>query len=154
MPRGLVVRRALLATMLLAQAVVALGAAPAFKQVKTVEDLKREVGNAVAGHHPAMLLVRAEWSISGQELERSTLADTEVQTALKDLTLLRADVTNFDAEDKRLLAHLNLSGAPAILFYGADGKEQRNFRGIGFMKAAKLVAVVRLVVGQATPKAQ
>ena len=40
-----------------------------------------------------------------------------------------------------------------LLFYGADGKERRNFRDVGFMKAAQFAAVVRQVVAPATQHA-
>jgi thiol:disulfide interchange protein DsbD len=73
---------------------------------------------------------------------------------MKELALLRADISNFDSEDKDLLAEWNLRGAPAVLFYGADGTEQRNFRVLGFMKAAAFAAMIRAASAKAPGKAQ
>ena len=65
--------------------------------------------------------------------------------------LLQADVTANDDDDKALLKHFGIFGPPTIAFYGADGVERRNFRVVGFMKAAEFAAVVRQAVAPATP---
>ena len=78
----------------------------------------------------------------------------EVQAALANTVLLQADVTANDDEDKALLKHFGIFGPPTIAFYGADGAERRNFRVVGFMKAAEFAAVVRQAVAPATPPAQ
>jgi thiol:disulfide interchange protein DsbD len=67
------------------------------------------------------------------------------------VVLLQADVTKNDDEDKRLYRHFDIVGPPTIAFYGADGQERRNFRVVGFMKAAEFAAVVRQAVAPATP---
>ena len=67
--------------------------------------------------------------------------------------LLQADVTKNDDEDKALYKHFGIFGPPTIAFYGADGMERRNFRVVGFMKAAEFAAVVRQAVAPATPPA-
>ena len=45
-------------------------------------------------------------------------------------------MTAYDDADKALLARFGLHGPPAILFFGPDGAERRQFRIIGFMNAA------------------
>lgn len=114
-----------------------------FKPIKSPADLHREVSAASASRHPVMVWVRAQWALSALEMESKTFSDPDVISATSALVLLRADVTNFDSVDKDLLAEWNLRGAPAVLFYGADGTEQRNFRVLGFMKAAAFAAMVR-----------
>ena len=74
-----------------------------------------------------------------------------MQTALASSVLLQADVTANDDDDKALLKHFDIFGPPTIAFYGADGVERRNFRVVGFMKAAEFAAVVRQAVAPATP---
>jgi thiol:disulfide interchange protein DsbD len=116
---------------------------PAFKPIKSRADLQREVAAASASRHPVMIWVRAQWALSALEMENKTFSDPAVISATSTLVLLRADITNFDSVDKDLLAAWDLRGAPAVLFYGADGTEQRNFRVLGFMKAAAFAAMVR-----------
>ena len=52
---------------------------------------------------------------------------------------------------RRCYEHFGIFGPPTIAFYGADGMERRNFRVVGFMKAAEFAAVVRQAVAPATP---
>jgi thiol:disulfide interchange protein DsbD len=134
----------------------AFAAAPAtplaFKSVETPADLQRELAAAAAAKKSVMLWVRADWALAGQEMEKKTFVDRDVISATRAFVLLRADVTNFDSEDKALLAQLELTGAPAVLFYGADGEEQRNFRVLGFRKAAAFVAMIRAASATAPDK--
>jgi thiol:disulfide interchange protein DsbD len=124
-----------------------------FKRFKTVADLEREVAAASAAGHAVMVDFYADWCISCIEMEHKSFSQPEVQAALKDVVLLQADVTANDDEDKALYVHFGIVGPPTIAFYGADGMERRNFRVVGFMKAAEFAAVVRQAVAPATPPA-
>ncbi len=106
-----------------------------FKRFKTVADLEREVAAASASGKAVMVDFYADWCVSCIEMEHKTFTVPEVQAALKDTVLLQADVTKNDDEDKALYAPLRIVGPPTIAFYGADGKERRNFRVVGFMEA-------------------
>jgi len=125
-----------------------------FKRFKTVADLEREVAAAAASGRAVMVDFYADWCVSCIEMEHKTFTQADVQAALTDVVLLQADVTNNDDEDKALYVHFDIVGPPTIAFYGADGKERRNFRVVGFMKAAEFAAVVRQAVAPATKPAQ
>jgi thiol:disulfide interchange protein DsbD len=56
-----------------------------------------------------------------------------VRARLADFTLLQADVTKNDADDKALLKRFNLFGPPGIIFF--DGKGQEGHRVVGFQNA-------------------
>jgi thioredoxin:protein disulfide reductase len=125
-----------------------------FKRFKTVADLEREVAAASAAGKAVMVDFYADWCVSCIEMEHKTFTQPDVQAALKDVVLLQADVTKNDDQDKALYVHFGIVGPPTIAFYGADGKERRNFRVVGFMKAAEFAAVVRQAVAPVTPAAQ
>jgi len=125
-----------------------------FKRFKTVADLEREVAAASAAGKAVMVDFYADWCISCLEMEHKSFSQPEVQAALKDVVLLQADVTKNDDEDKALYVHFGIVGPPTIAFYGADGVERRNFRVVGFMKAAEFAAVIRQAVAPATKPAQ
>ena len=122
-----------------------------FKRFKTVADLEREVAAASAAGKTVMVDFYADWCVSCIEMEHKTFSVAEVQDALKDTVLLQADVTANDDEDKALYKHFEIVGPPTIAFYGADGKERRNFRVVGFMEAAQFAAVVRQAVAPTAP---
>ncbi len=117
-----------------------------FKRIKTVADLEREVAAASKAGRSVMLDFYADWCVSCKEMEHNTFTVKEVQDALGATTLLQADVTANDDHDRALLQHFGIFGPPTIAFYGADGTERRNFRVVGFMKAAEFAAVVRQAV--------
>jgi thioredoxin:protein disulfide reductase len=125
-----------------------------FKRFKTVADLEREVAAASAAGKGVMVDFYADWCVSCIEMEHKTFTQPDVQSALANVVLLQADVTKNDDEDKALYVHFGIVGPPTIAFYGADGKERRNFRVVGFMKAAEFAAVVRQAVAPAAPSAQ
>jgi thiol:disulfide interchange protein DsbD len=60
-----------------------------------------------------------------------------VQKALDGVVLLQADVTPNDEKDTELYKHFGIIGPPSIMFFGTDGKENRNYRVVGFMPADK-----------------
>jgi thioredoxin:protein disulfide reductase len=124
-----------------------------FKRIKTLADLEREVAAAKAAGRPVMLDFYADWCVSCIEMEHKTFTVKEVQDALAGAVLLQADVTKNDDDDQALLKHFGIFGPPTIAFYGADGVERRNFRVVGFMKAAEFAAVVRQAVAPATQPA-
>jgi thiol:disulfide interchange protein DsbD len=121
-----------------------------FKRIKSLADLEREVAAAKAAGRPVMLDFYADWCVSCIEMEHNTFTVKEVQDALAGAVLLQADVTKNDDDDQALLKHFGIFGPPTIAFYGADGVERRNFRVVGFMKAAEFAAVVRQAIAPAT----
>jgi thiol:disulfide interchange protein DsbD len=120
-----------------------------FKRIKSLSDLEREVAVASKAGRSVMLDFYADWCVSCKEMQHNTFTAPEVQQALANTTLLQADVTANDDADHELLKHFGIFGPPTIAFYGADGVERRNFRVVGFMKAAEFAAVIRQAVAPA-----
>src|SRR5437764_1443746 len=85
----------------------------------------------------------AAWCTSWKETERYAFTDPDVQAALSAAVLLRADVTQNDADDQALLKRFGIFGPPTIAFYGADGQERTQYRVVGYMKAQAFAARTR-----------
>ncbi|QMU62171.1 MAG: protein-disulfide reductase DsbD [Gammaproteobacteria bacterium] len=115
-----------------------------FEYFKSVEDLDAQIAKASAEGKPVLVDFYADWCIYCKQLDRETFPNSNVQAALQDFVLLKADVTDNDNIDKELLKKLGLIGPPALLFYDTSGNEHRNFRIITFVDAEKLVSHISL----------
>ncbi|MCW8956758.1 MAG: protein-disulfide reductase DsbD [Gammaproteobacteria bacterium] len=108
-----------------------------FKQIKGLAGLNQQLAMAEQQNKTVMLDFYADWCISCKEMEKYTFTDPVVQSELKNTLLLQADVTANDAQDKELYKHFGIIGPPAIIFYNTQGKEQKNYRVVGYMPADK-----------------
>jgi thioredoxin:protein disulfide reductase len=108
-----------------------------FRRVASVADLDAQL--RAARGRGAMLDFWAEWCVSCKEMERSTFADTRVRARLKDMLLLRADVTANSADDQTLLRRFHLFGPPGIVFFDGQGREIA-YRVTGYEPPEKFLA--------------
>mgnify|MGYP003561923435 FL=1 len=90
-----------------------------------------------------MLDFYADWCISCKEMERFTFSDATVQARLKPALLLQADVTANSEADKELLKRFGLYGPPGILFFDSQGREQSDFRVVGYQDAAQFLVTLQ-----------
>ncbi len=108
-----------------------------FTAVKDMAALDAAI-QAAKGRY-VMLDFYADWCVSCKELERFTFSDPRVQARLKDVVLLKADVTANRPEDKALLKRFTLFGPPGIIFFDKEGREVP-YRVIGFEPPDKFLA--------------
>jgi thiol:disulfide interchange protein DsbD len=106
-----------------------------FRKVASVEDLDRELEAAKAAGKPAMLDFYADWCVSCKEMEKYTFSVPAVQQALASYVLLKADVTANNESDQALLHRFGIYGPPTTAFFSAQGRECREFRLVGYVKA-------------------
>jgi thiol:disulfide interchange protein DsbD len=66
-----------------------------------------------------------------------------VKQALAGYMRLQVDVTQDNDDDQALLAHYKLIGPPAILFFGADRKENTAHRVIGYQDAKTFIQTLQ-----------
>jgi len=114
-----------------------------FREIHSVADLDREVTQAQSQGRSVLVDFSADWCTSCKEMERYTFTDPTVQAALSQTVLLRANVTQNDADDQALLRHFGIFGPPTIAFYGTDGRERAAYRVVGYMNAEAFVARTR-----------
>jgi thiol:disulfide interchange protein DsbD len=120
-----------------------------FRKVASVEELQ-SVLEQNKGRY-AMLDFYADWCVSCKEMERFTFSDAAVQNKLRDVLLLKTDVTANSAQDKALLARFGLFGPPGIIFFDANAGEIKSRRVIGFMEAGRFLRVLEQVFPLKTP---
>ncbi len=102
-----------------------------FQQVQSYEELQQ-----VLAQNPkamAMLDLYADWCVACKEFEHKTFTDAKVQNALKEVLLLRIDMTNNSENNRTLMKQLNVTGLPTLIFFNAQGKEISSHRITGFL---------------------
>ena len=100
-----------------------------FQPVRSVAELEARLQSARG--REVMLDFWAEWCVSCKEMDRITFSDQQVRARLKDVLLLRADVTDNNTDDQALLRRFQLFGPPGIVFFDKQGRERPD-RLIGF----------------------
>lgn len=85
----------------------------------------------------AMLDLYADWCVSCQILEQQVFTTPEISKHLRQLTLIRADITTGTKEHQALLKHFGLFGPPSLLFF-SNQQELRNHRIQGEIKTRAL----------------
>ncbi|CAB3763352.1 protein-disulfide reductase DsbD [Paraburkholderia solisilvae] len=120
----------------------------AFAPVSSSGQLDQVVKSAA---QPAMLDFYADWCVSCKEMEKFTFSDPRVNARLKQLKLLRADVTANNTDDQALLKRFNLFGPPGIIFFNQDGKEV--LRVVGYESADTFLrSLDRVAAAQPLPQ--
>ncbi len=117
-----------------------------FQMVRSEAELDAKIAQAAQQGRWVMLDYYADWCISCKEMERDTFANANVQQALSQLVLLKADVTKNNADDKALLSRFGLIGPPATLFFGPDQQERKAYRIVGYKGAAEFIAHLQTVL--------
>jgi thioredoxin:protein disulfide reductase len=105
-----------------------------FAPVRSSNELDQAVKTA---SQRAMLDFYADWCVSCKEMEKFTFSDPRVQAKLKQMNLLRADVTANNVDDQTLLKRFSLFGPPGIIFFDQGGKEV--LRVVGYESADKFL---------------
>jgi len=108
----------------------------AFAPIKGIDGLEAGLVRAREEGRVVMLDFYADWCVECKYLERDTFRHADVQAALSEVVLLRADVTANDELDQALLKRFELFGPPAVLFFDPAGIEYRSRRVIGFVAPA------------------
>jgi thioredoxin:protein disulfide reductase len=114
-----------------------------FQRIKSLEELNAQVAKASAAGKSVMLDFYADWCVSCKEMEKYTFPAASVRAALANTVWLQADVTANDEIDQVLLKHFGIFGPPTIAFYGPGGTERREFRVVGYMKAAEFAPLAQ-----------
>ncbi|MDK2042344.1 protein-disulfide reductase DsbD [Aliarcobacter butzleri] len=110
-----------------------------FKKIKNIQELELAIKNS---NKPVMLDFWASWCVSCKELEEITFQDEQVINKLQEFTLLKADVTENNDEDKALQKKFGVVGPPALIFWDKDKNEIQASRIIGYKKPKDFLEIV------------
>ncbi|WP_330209755.1 protein-disulfide reductase DsbD [Pseudomonas sp. AM4(2022)] len=117
-----------------------LAAAPsahdAFTTVSDPTVLQSQLDSAKAQGQWVLLDYYADWCVSCKIMEKQVFGKPEVMDALKDVRLLRLDVTADNAASRELLGRYKVPGPPSFVWIGPNGEERRAQRITGEVDAA------------------
>jgi len=115
------------------------GAPSAHEAFTTINDpavLQSQLDSAKAQGQWVLLDYYADWCVSCKIMEKQVFGKPEVMDALKDVHLLRLDVTADNAASRELLGRYKVPGPPSFVWIGPDGEERRAQRITGEVNAA------------------
>ncbi|MDD1135100.1 protein-disulfide reductase DsbD [Pseudomonas shahriarae] len=115
------------------------GAPTAHDSFITLNDpvaLQAQLDSAKAQGQWVLLDYYADWCVSCKIMEKQVFGKPEVMDALKDVRLLRLDVTADSAASRELLGRYKVPGPPSFVWIGPDGAERRAQRITGEVDAA------------------
>lgn len=114
-----------------------------FQKITSLADLDAQL-QAANGRY-VMLDFWADWCVSCKEMELFTFTDSKVRARLKDVILLKADVTANNAADQALLKRFGLFGPPGIIFFDRQG-EEIDLQVVGFQSAKKFLRSLDIAI--------
>ncbi|SEN08465.1 thiol:disulfide interchange protein DsbD [Pseudomonas sp. ok272] len=107
----------------------------AFTTIKEPAALQRELDAARAQGQWVLLDYYADWCVSCKIMEKQVFGKPQVMEALKDVRLLRLDVTADNAASRELLERYKVPGPPSFVWIAGDGEERRSQRITGEVDA-------------------
>jgi thiol:disulfide interchange protein DsbD len=110
-----------------------------FSYVKNIKELDLAIA---ASSKPVMLDFYADWCISCKELEGITFKDPEVINKLQGFTLLKADVTENNDDDKALQAKYGIVGPPGLIFWEVNNQEVEAAKIVGYKNPKDFLEIV------------
>ena len=119
-----------------------------FEPVASRGALRERIEQAASRGRWTVVDVYADWCTSCKVIEEEVFGDPAVQDALAGMQLLRPDVTDNNAADRRLLSAHDILGPPTILLIGPDGEERRAQRIIGELSAGAFLERLAAAKGE------
>lgn len=110
-----------------------------FIKVKNLQELEEQIAKS---SKPVMLDFWASWCVSCKELDQITFKDPAVINKLKGFTLLKADVTDNNDDDKALQKKYGIVGPPALVFWNTDKEEVKSSKIVGYKNPKDFLDIV------------
>ena len=110
-----------------------------FTKIKNIDELNLAIKNS---SKPVMLDFWASWCVACKEFEEITFKDEEVIKKLQEFTLLKADVTANNDDDKALQKLYGIVGPPGLIFWDKDKNEVNSSKIVGYKNPIDFLQIV------------
>lgn len=125
-----------------------------FTTIQSPSELSSALTQARNLNQHVILDVYADWCVSCRQMDKEVFENKVVLDSLKDVALLRLDLTHSTPGHEELQKELDIIGPPMVLFFDRDGKEARSFRMAGKTKSNNFIEHVSRFVNQTQNKQQ
>lgn len=110
------------------------------KQTATsLPELQTMLAQAKADHKPVMLDFYADWCESCKVLNKTTLQDARVKTALRDFRVIIVDLSANNQDTNKLLHEFQVVAPPTFIFITAQGQVLESLRLVGDVSVNALI---------------
>lgn len=113
-----------------------------FTNVSSPSDLTAAIAKAKAENKPVILDVYANWCVSCRQMDKEVFENETVLNKLRDVQLLRLDLSRQTKDSEALQKELGIIGPPMVIFFGLDGKEAKSYRLAGKPKSSNFIDLV------------
>ncbi|WP_445115653.1 protein-disulfide reductase DsbD [Acinetobacter sp. WZC-1] len=110
-----------------------------WNKVTTAEQLDQTLQQARQTGQPIIIDVYADWCVACQPIEKEVMPRADVQQALHGFSLIKLDLTTYDASQDSILKTHEILGPPTMLFLNANAREIRPLRLTGTFTAQRLL---------------
>ncbi len=104
------------------------------RQGYSLEKLQAEIAAATQEGKPVVVDIGKENCAACSELEHITFPDPRVRQAMKRFKFIQIDITKDTPQERAILKHYGLFGAPNILFFDSKGHPLSDKFLVGFVK--------------------
>lgn len=107
--------------------------------VRTPVELEHALDEAKRLGQYSLIDVYADWCVACQPIEKEVFPRSDIQNALKDVNLIKLDLSQYDASQDVILKKYEILGPPTLLFISPQNQEMRSLRLTGTFKADLLL---------------
>lgn len=117
----------------------------AFIVVHNNAQLNKELARAEVARKPVLLDFYADWCDSCLVMERRVFARENIKEALAGFVLLRADLSDNNADDEAMMKRFQVIAPPTVLFFDVKGRELTSQRIVGEVNAKEFLARLNIL---------
>ncbi len=107
--------------------------------VRTATELQQALAEAQLQQRPIIIDTYADWCVACQPIEKEVFPRADVQQQLQQFTLIKLDLTHYDASQDIILKQHEILGPPTLLLLNNNAEEYRNLRLTGTFSANQLL---------------
>jgi len=112
-------------------------------KVTTLSAIQNQLNEAKTQKKLAILDFYANWCTSCKLMEKTTLRDPAVISAMHDIKWITVDITKNDADSKAILQYFHVIAPPTLLFYSHEGNALTSLQMVGEINASALLQQIK-----------